>query len=84
MTEVAEQKSGAKTDVRPFQVIDVPQERLDDLRRRIQATVWPEEELVPDRRPALALRGRGLAQAIGEPPGNGRMKVRQDGHRNEF
>src|SRR4051794_13946656 len=51
MTQVA----AAKTEIRPFQVIDVPQERLDDLRRRIQATVWPEEELVPDRTQGVQL-----------------------------
>src|SRR5437763_11103084 len=51
MTQVA----AAKREIRPFQVIDVPQERLDDLRRRIQATVWPEEELVPDRTQGVQL-----------------------------
>jgi len=34
--------------VRPFR-IDVPQEDLDDLRRRILATRWPHKELVEDR-----------------------------------
>lgn len=33
--------------IRPFQV-DVPQADLDDLRRRIQATRFPERETVPD------------------------------------
>jgi pimeloyl-ACP methyl ester carboxylesterase len=55
MAQVAAQKTGDKTAVRPFQVIDVPQERLDDLRRRVQATVWPEEELVPDRTQGVQL-----------------------------
>ena len=36
------------TDVRPFR-IDVPQEALDDLRRRIASTRWPSGELVDDR-----------------------------------
>src|SRR5262249_12232866 len=31
------------TELRPFQ-IDVPEEALDDLRRRIAATQWPEQE----------------------------------------
>jgi pimeloyl-ACP methyl ester carboxylesterase len=35
------------TEVRPFQV-DVPEEELDDLRRRIEATRWPERETVGD------------------------------------
>jgi hypothetical protein len=29
--------------------IKVPEEQLDDLRRRIGAMRWPAEELVPDR-----------------------------------
>jgi len=34
--------------VRPFRV-DVPEEDLDDLRRRIEATRWPEKETVEDQ-----------------------------------
>src|ERR687898_1385088 len=34
--------------VRPFRV-DVAEEDLDDLRRRIEATRWPSKELVEDR-----------------------------------
>jgi pimeloyl-ACP methyl ester carboxylesterase len=37
----------AKADIRPFRV-SVPQADLDDLRRRIQATKWPDRETVPD------------------------------------
>jgi pimeloyl-ACP methyl ester carboxylesterase len=42
------------TDVRPFRV-DVPQEALDDLRRRIAATRWPSGELVDDRSQGVQL-----------------------------
>ena len=42
------------TDVRPFRV-DVPQEALDDLRRRIGATRWPSSELVDDRSQGVQL-----------------------------
>jgi len=35
------------TDIRTFQV-DIPDEQLDDLRRRIAATRWPSKELVDD------------------------------------
>jgi pimeloyl-ACP methyl ester carboxylesterase len=35
------------TEIRPFRV-DVPEEQLDDLRRRIAATRWPEAETVAD------------------------------------
>jgi pimeloyl-ACP methyl ester carboxylesterase len=36
------------TAIRPFP-IEVPEEQLDDLRRRIEATRWPSKELVEDR-----------------------------------
>jgi pimeloyl-ACP methyl ester carboxylesterase len=42
------------TNVRPIR-IDVPQEALDELRRRIQATRWPSKELVPDRSQGVQL-----------------------------
>jgi pimeloyl-ACP methyl ester carboxylesterase len=44
MTAV-EQETGRA--VRPFHVA-VPEEALTDMRRRIEATVWPERETVPD------------------------------------
>ena len=40
--------------VRPFR-IDVPEEDLDDLRRRIAATRWPSKELVEDRSQGVQL-----------------------------
>ena len=40
--------------VRPFRV-EVPQEDLDDLRRRIAATRWPSKELVEDRSQGVQL-----------------------------
>jgi len=39
--------ASADDEIRPFRV-DVPQEVLDDLRRRISATRWPERETVAD------------------------------------
>src|SRR5688572_27036420 len=39
--------STSNTDIRPFQV-NIPDEALDDLRRRIDATRWPEKETVAD------------------------------------
>jgi pimeloyl-ACP methyl ester carboxylesterase len=38
----------------PFHV-EIPEERLDDLRRRIAATRWPSEELVDDRSQGVQL-----------------------------
>jgi pimeloyl-ACP methyl ester carboxylesterase len=43
-----------QTPVRPFHV-EVPEEDLDDLRRRIAATRWPSRELVPDRSQGVQL-----------------------------
>jgi pimeloyl-ACP methyl ester carboxylesterase len=42
------------TSVRPFQV-DVPDEALEDLRRRIAATQWPEKETVADQSQGVPL-----------------------------
>jgi hypothetical protein len=44
MTAVARDTARA---IRPFHV-DVPDEALAEMRRRIAATVWPERETVPD------------------------------------
>jgi pimeloyl-ACP methyl ester carboxylesterase len=44
MTAVAQDTARA---IRPFRV-DVPDEALAEMRRRIAATVWPEQETVPD------------------------------------
>lgn len=42
------------TDVRAFRV-EIPQEQIDDLRRRIAATRWPTPELVGDRSQGVQL-----------------------------
>jgi pimeloyl-ACP methyl ester carboxylesterase len=42
------------TEIRSFQ-IKIPDEQLDDLRRRIAATRWPTKELVPDRSQGVQL-----------------------------
>src|SRR5262249_44814853 len=44
----------ATTEIRPFH-IDIPQEEIDELRRRIAATRWPTEELVNDRSQGVQL-----------------------------
>jgi pimeloyl-ACP methyl ester carboxylesterase len=41
-------------DIRPFQV-EIPEEELAELRRRIEATRWPSKELVPDRSQGVQL-----------------------------
>jgi pimeloyl-ACP methyl ester carboxylesterase len=47
MTELAQQTGSDKTAIRPFRV-NFPDAELDELRRRINATRWPERELVND------------------------------------
>jgi pimeloyl-ACP methyl ester carboxylesterase len=42
------------TDVRAFQV-EIPEEKLAELRRRIEATRWPSQELVADRSQGVQL-----------------------------
>jgi pimeloyl-ACP methyl ester carboxylesterase len=42
------------TGIRPFRV-DIPEEKLTDLRRRITATQWPEEETVADQSQGVPL-----------------------------
>jgi hypothetical protein len=42
------------TDVRPFRV-EIPEEKLADLRRRLAATRWPDMELVGDRSQGVQL-----------------------------
>ena len=44
------------TGIRPFTVEEVPEEKLADLRRRILATQWPEQETVPDQSQGVPLR----------------------------
>src|SRR5688572_14630177 len=45
---------GTTSEIQSFQV-ETPEERLDDLRRRIAATLWPTKELVPDRSQGVQL-----------------------------
>src|SRR5215470_6299182 len=41
-------------EIRPFQV-EVPEEKIDELRRRIAAAQWPTRELVDDRSQGVQL-----------------------------
>src|SRR3954466_2789581 len=47
-------KSAAETAVRPF-TIEIPQADLEDLRSRIAATRWPEQETVDDQSQGVPL-----------------------------
>jgi pimeloyl-ACP methyl ester carboxylesterase len=44
----------ARTEIRPF-ALKIAQDDLDDLRRRIAATRWPDKELVDDRSQGVQL-----------------------------
>ena len=53
-------------EVRPFR-IDVPEEDLVDLRRRIAAARWPSKELVEDRSQGVQLATlQELARLLGD------------------
>jgi pimeloyl-ACP methyl ester carboxylesterase len=43
-------------EIRPFHV-KIPEEQIDDLRRRIETTRWPTKELVKDRSQGVQLEG---------------------------
>ena len=45
---------GTAREIRPFH-IEVPEEQIEDLRRRIAATRWPSKELVEDRSQGVQL-----------------------------
>jgi pimeloyl-ACP methyl ester carboxylesterase len=48
------QTDAVGTEIRPFEV-NIPEADLDDLRRRITATRWPEKELVDDQSQGVQL-----------------------------
>jgi pimeloyl-ACP methyl ester carboxylesterase len=52
-TAPAPTQAGSKA-IRPFRV-DVPQAEIDELRRRLEATNWPEKETVADRSQGVPL-----------------------------
>ena len=46
--------TATQTEVQPFQV-EIPEEKIADLRRRIEAARWPNKELVDDRSQGVQL-----------------------------
>src|SRR3954454_24062800 len=64
------------TEIRPFQV-EIPDEQVDDLRRRIKATRWPTKELVDDRSQGVQLAAlQALARYWAEEYDFGRIAER--------
>jgi Epoxide hydrolase N terminus len=58
------------TEIRPFRV-DMPEEAVADLRRRIAATRWPSKELVADRSQGVQLATLQELAATGRPSTTG-------------
>src|SRR5512146_1918059 len=52
--KVSEEKGFEEKAIRPFR-IDIPEEALTDLRRRIAATRWPDKETVSDQSQGVQL-----------------------------
>jgi pimeloyl-ACP methyl ester carboxylesterase len=68
--------TGTATEIRPFQ-LEVLEEQLDDLRRRIAATRWPSKELVEDRSQGVQLATtRALADYWANEYDFGRVEAR--------
>jgi pimeloyl-ACP methyl ester carboxylesterase len=64
------------TEIRPFH-LEIPEERFDDLRRRIEATRWPTMELVADRSQGVQLTtARELARYWANEYDFGRLEAR--------
>ena len=62
---VTTEKPAAAIAIRPFH-IDIPEEELADLRRRLAATRWPDPETVPDQSQGAQLsRLQGLVRYWG-------------------
>jgi pimeloyl-ACP methyl ester carboxylesterase len=67
---------GSATEIRPFQ-IEISDEQIDDLRRRIAATRWPTKELVDDRSQGVQLATvRALARYWANDYDFGRIEER--------
>ena len=68
--------TSAQTEIRPF-TIDVPEEELVELRRRIQATRWPEAETVADDSQGVRLATmQALSRYWGSEYDFGRLEAR--------
>jgi hypothetical protein len=64
-------------DIRPFH-FELQREELDDLRRRVAATRWPEKETVTDRSQGVQLATiQALARYWGSEYDFGRLQARR-------
>ena len=60
------EQAAAKTAIRPFRV-NVPEAEITELRRRIDATRWPERETVTDASQGVQLAFIQALARIGRP-----------------
>ena len=61
-SQVAERiEASDRVAIRPFRV-EVSQAQIDELRRRLQATRWPEKETVPDQSQGVPLATMSCAE----------------------
>jgi O-succinylbenzoate synthase len=60
----------ADTSIRPFRV-NVPDEAIEDLRRRLAATRWPENETAEDFSQGVQLASSKRSRGIGRPSTTG-------------
>jgi pimeloyl-ACP methyl ester carboxylesterase len=71
--------TSVQTEISPFQV-DIPKEKIEDLRRRIAATRWPSKELVDDRSQGVQLATiQELARYWANDYDFGRIEARLNG-----
>jgi pimeloyl-ACP methyl ester carboxylesterase len=64
------------TEIRPFH-FEIPEDKIDDLRRRIAATRWPSKELVEDRSQGVQLATmQELARYWAEDYNFGKLEAR--------
>ena len=64
------------TEIRPFH-FEIPEDKIDDLRRRIAATRWPSKELVDDRSQGVQLATmQALARYWAEDYDFGKLEAR--------
>ena len=63
MNAATQQTGGDKTAIRPFHV-NIPEAELVELRRRINATRWPERETVTDQSQGVQASDDSGARAL--------------------
>ncbi len=71
------QQAADKNAIRPFPKVNVPEAELSELRRRINATRWPDKETVTDASQGVQLATIQALARYGRPSTTG-AGVKQD------